>query len=229
MSKDLPSLHHYDAACRALARAVAVDEVKDIRDVAIAMRVYAHQAKNREAEANAVELRMRATRRLGEMIEAQKETVGLNTGTAGKGRPAKGGLQQNPPKDLRPTLASQGIDKNLAHQARALGALSNQNFEAAITDARNKVTHATDKVVAAIDAGGKHKRKPPREKAEHAALKDGQTKQRPRAAVARLVRTWVEASPEVKREFVRERWDEIARVRKQLDANGADYENRWMD
>jgi len=56
-----------------------------------------------------------------------------------------------------------------------------------------------------------------------------QTKQPPRAEVAKLVRAWVEASPEAKREFVRERWDEIAVARKQLDANGADHEDRWIE
>ena len=56
-----------------------------------------------------------------------------------------------------------------------------------------------------------------------------QTKQPPRAEVAKLVRAWVHASPEVKREFIRERWDEIARARKQLDANGAAHEDRWIE
>jgi len=63
-SETLPALVHYDAACQALAKAVRVDEVKNIHDIAVAMRVYAKQAKNHEAEANAVVLRMRATRRL---------------------------------------------------------------------------------------------------------------------------------------------------------------------
>jgi hypothetical protein len=69
-------------------------------------------------------------------------------------------------------------------------------------------------------------------KAKSAELDDDdgdQTKQPPRADVAKLVRAWVTASPEAKREFVRERWDEIARARKQLDANGAAHEDRWIE
>jgi len=44
------------------------------------------------------------------MRQAQKETVGLNKGAAVPTR-----------VDEKPTLASQGIDKNLAHQARIKG------------------------------------------------------------------------------------------------------------
>jgi hypothetical protein len=47
--------------------------------------------------------------------------------------------------------------------------------------------------------------------------------------VAKLVRTWVKASAAAKREFVRDRWDEIAVARKQLEANGADHEDRWVE
>jgi hypothetical protein len=52
---------------------------------------------------------MRATRRLDQLRQAQRETVGLNRGAAVPTR-----------VDDKPTLASQGIDKNLAHQARSL-------------------------------------------------------------------------------------------------------------
>jgi len=58
---------------------------------------------------------------------------------------------------------------------------------------------------------------------------DHQAKQPSRAEVGKLVRAWVKASPEAKREFIRERWDEIARARKQLDANGAAHEDRWIE
>jgi hypothetical protein len=49
------SLAHYDEMCRAIEAAYAVDEVKDIRDQAIALEVYARQAHNTEAERKACE------------------------------------------------------------------------------------------------------------------------------------------------------------------------------
>jgi hypothetical protein len=52
----------------------------------------------------------------------------------------------------------------------------------------------------------------------------------PRAEVAKLVRAWVQASPEVKRQFVRERWDEITRARKQGDVTvGVADQDRWIE
>jgi DUF3102 family protein len=66
--------------------------------------------------------------------------------------------------------------------------------------------------------------------AQNAALDGDQTKPPPpRAEVAKLVGAWVKANPEVRREFVRERWDEIESVRKQLDADGKAAEDRWSD
>ena len=82
----------------------------------------------RDLEADAVEIRMRATRRLDELRVAQKEAGGLANG----GRPRKTGLSDNPVYDSRPSFASHGIDKNLAHQARVLGRLSDEQFEQAV-------------------------------------------------------------------------------------------------
>lgn len=134
----MTKLIKYDAACRAIAAAKNVDEVKSIRDASIAMKAYARQAKNHTMEADAIEIRMRATRRMDQMRQDQKTTVGLAKGTQGKGRPALGGLRNNPPKDV-PTLAEAGIDKNLAHEGRKLGALTNREFEKAVSSARTAV------------------------------------------------------------------------------------------
>jgi N6-adenosine-specific RNA methylase IME4 len=139
MSASLP-LVRYDAACRALAEARSVDEVKDIRDKAMAMTCYARQAKNHDLEADAVEIRMRATRRLDQLRQAQKETVGL-----ARGKQSAKGFVKNPLGS--PTLASQGIDKNLAQQARVLGALSQADFEHKVADARASVARVYRRVV----------------------------------------------------------------------------------
>jgi N6-adenosine-specific RNA methylase IME4 len=141
----------YDSACRALAKARSVDEVKDIRDRAVAMAAYARQAKNRDLEADAVEIRMRATRMLDRLRQAQKDSVGLNRGAAGGGTKASPRGSLINPRDLRPTLASQGIDKNLAHQARVLGAMDDAAFERKIAEARDSAARVFRRVVREVE------------------------------------------------------------------------------
>jgi N6-adenosine-specific RNA methylase IME4 len=128
----MTALIKYDAACKAIAAAKDIDEVKHIRDVSIAMKAYARQAKNHSLEADAIEIRMRATRRMDQMRQGQKATVGLSEG----GRP-KTGLPRNPVS--KPTLADAGVDKNLAHEGRKLGALDDNEFERAVKTARSSV------------------------------------------------------------------------------------------
>src|SRR6266536_1959885 len=82
-------LARYEAACRAIAEAKRADEVLHILDEAEAMRA-------------AVEIRLKAERRLGEIIKAQKETIGLATG----GQPYQQSTgSQRAPVERRPTLA----------------------------------------------------------------------------------------------------------------------------
>ena len=119
----------WERARRALAEAVSVDEVKQILGAAEARRAYAKIAKDRQMEADAVTLRLRAERRLGELMSAQRETVGL----APAGRPKQIGLESNP--IIRPpTLAEAGIDKNLAHRARAAASIPEDQFEGHVAE-----------------------------------------------------------------------------------------------
>jgi hypothetical protein len=102
--------------------------VKDIHDVSKAMAYYARQAKDSDLIDKATELRLRAERRLGEMIIAQKETIDLNQGAAGGGKKTspRGTLVE--PRDTRPTLASAGIDKKLSASAQRIAALPEPAF-----------------------------------------------------------------------------------------------------
>ncbi len=126
-------LVRYDAMCRAIAAASSVDEVKQIRDQAIALAAYARQAKNKKAETDVVAIRFRAERALGEMIKRQRETVGLNRGLAGT---IVTGSKPDPVRDDRPTLAEAGIDKHLADRARKYAAIPEDEFESRISEWR---------------------------------------------------------------------------------------------
>jgi hypothetical protein len=135
----------YEAARSVLAEARSVDEVKDIRDKAEAMRAYARMAKDKALEIDAGEIRIRATRRIGEMMGEQKDTVGFNEG----GRP-KTGLSENPVL-LKPTLASQDIDKNLAQQAREFAAIP--DFEDVLKAWRIYQEQSTERVSVKLRTG----------------------------------------------------------------------------
>lgn len=137
----------YEAACRAVAEARSIDEAKDILNKAIAMAAYARQAKNKDLVADATEIMLRAIRKMDHLRQAQKETVGLNQGAI----PGKTGLKANPVLDPRPTLASQGIDKTLAHRGRVLGAQSDEQFNQTVIHARDSVTRAVRTVVKAAE------------------------------------------------------------------------------
>jgi hypothetical protein len=123
------TLAKYDAAKHALAEARSVDEVKDIRDKSIAMKLYAKQAKDNKLEADAHEIRLRAERRLGEMMAEQKKAVGLNKGGKSEHR------NRVSKKPGKPTLACQNIDKNLADRSREAAALSEEKFELKVEQA----------------------------------------------------------------------------------------------
>jgi N6-adenosine-specific RNA methylase IME4 len=110
------------------------------------MAAYARQAKNHQAEGDAIAIRLRATRQLDLLRRAQKETVGLATGGEHGGRAGKDGLRHNP-SNARATLAMQGIDKALAHRARVLGAMDEAAFERKVAEARDSASRVYRRAV----------------------------------------------------------------------------------
>lgn len=143
-------LIRYNAACHALAEARSVDEVKDIRDKAEAVRAYARQAKNKQLEIDAAEIRIRAEMRLGDMMQKMREA----------GMLAKGGLpyqssstgSKSDPVEL--TYGSMGIDKHLADRARKMAAVPTTEREIRLAEWREEVIESNERVRVDLEKRG---------------------------------------------------------------------------
>ncbi len=147
VSAELAALVPYDRARLMLAEAKAVDDVKAILDKAAAMKEYARRAADRTLEIDATEIRFYAERRLGEMISVQKETVGLNRGRAGAGRPILGAAKTEAPKvDERPRLSDVGIDHKLSAHAQKMAAVPEEQFQARVDAWRDEVSAGQTRV-----------------------------------------------------------------------------------
>jgi N6-adenosine-specific RNA methylase IME4 len=149
------ALSLYDTASRALAEAKNLTEVKDIADRASALKEYARRANDRHLEIDAAELRIRAERRLGEMLAVTE----LNHGKRGDRGP-----RSAPRSDSRPTLAEIGIDKKLSSRAQKLASISERAIEARIATWRQGAERGAERVtVDLMRDGDKKERRAARE------------------------------------------------------------------
>ncbi|MDX0060983.1 hypothetical protein GOC19_32215 [Sinorhizobium meliloti] len=119
-------LARYDAMCRAIDEAYQIDEVKDIRDKALALEVYSRQAKNIEAERRACEIRLRAERKAGELRRQEQKAKGFNAASP----PPPGG--RTPTNDER--RKELGISKKQDERWQKLAAVPQEEFEAALAE-----------------------------------------------------------------------------------------------
>jgi hypothetical protein len=129
----MTALVKYDLMCRSIDEALAIDEVKPVRDLAMAAALYARQAKNRDAERRAMEIRVRAERKAGELLSRMEKATAST-------KPTKGvkGVQRRSHDETsaRPkTLAQLGVSKQQSSDWQRLAAFPEEDFEAALATA----------------------------------------------------------------------------------------------
>lgn len=118
----------YDQMRTAIAKCESIDEVKEIRNKAHAIEVYAAQAQNYEAESQAIKIRLRAERRCGELLKESKDA-----GTRAKVGDNQRG-SRTPGLPPQPTLADLGISKQQSSDWQKLAEVPEEKFEAKLND-----------------------------------------------------------------------------------------------
>lgn len=127
-------LVRYDAMVTAIIACHSVDELKDLHDKALALELYAKQAKNTDAERKAADVRLRAERRTGELLKELARTPREESGRAGgKGQPTT----ESP---YAAALNSSGISPQTANRYQALAEVPHETFEAHLADPVRKPT-----------------------------------------------------------------------------------------
>ena len=125
----MSELVHYDTMCRAIAAAYEVDEVKELRDKAMALEHYSRQARNTEAERQACEIRLRAERRAGELLAQAERVQGQSSDLH---CPACDTSAQAEPKSFSRQIADKGISRIQAQRWQQLAVVPEAEFEAAL-------------------------------------------------------------------------------------------------
>lgn len=157
------ALTRYEQARFALGEAVRIDEVQSVREEAERMRLYAKQAKDRGLMADAMEIQLRAERRLGELLIAAKAAGQLSQGGRPKSetpalesspaaQPFPDGVRAETEDARRPetrsereqvlqrvTLKEAGIDRKLSMTSQQLAQVPEAAFELVLERARDKI------------------------------------------------------------------------------------------
>lgn len=136
------TLVKFDEARRALAVATSIDEVKDIRDKAEALRTYIRQqGASLEMQNQCAEIKLRAERRAGEILREQEKATGTRNQLAG--RDSSGGSTVLPPEKETSTLAEFGINKTQSSRWQQVADLPTETFEQHIAETKAKKKELT--------------------------------------------------------------------------------------
>lgn len=134
-------LAKYEAARNALAVASSVDEVKDIKDKAEALRLYAQQSKDTEMERWFAEIKARAYRRMGEI------SLSLDNAANQYALPSTGQSKNR-------TLKKAGISTSVANRCEQIAKIPEPEFEEYLNRSAEPI-----KIAALDNAAKAHKKK----------------------------------------------------------------------
>lgn len=121
----MTSLTFYFSAKKAIAQALRVDEAKEIRDKAIALKAYALQARDSDLIDKATEIRLRAERRCGELLREMAQNGERHTG---------GGDQKSGSPRAISTLADLRISNTQSSRWQKLADIREDYFERKIEE-----------------------------------------------------------------------------------------------
>jgi N6-adenosine-specific RNA methylase IME4 len=133
-----------------LEKARTVDEVKDIRDKAEAVRRYLRaRGAATDSQNDAAEIRLRAERRIGELTREIPKAQPV----AGPGRGNKTKVQVGPSFSKRVSLAEQGIKPTEAKRFEVLASIPQKRFDEHVAEVRAKgeriTTHGAQRLAKA--------------------------------------------------------------------------------
>lgn len=130
----MAALAKYDAMVSAISECARIDEVKDIRDKAVALEAYYKQAKNTEAEIEAANVRLRAERRAGELLKELARAEPSEIARAGgHAKAATSSPETKQPSPYAEALDRNGMSRQTAHKFQALANVPAETFEKALS------------------------------------------------------------------------------------------------
>ena len=170
----------YDAACQAIAECKRIDEVKDWTDKAAAIEAYGRMSKNYDIERDAAEIRVRAERRLGQLLLEMPK----NSGAKGRGKSALV-TDEDTPK-----LGDAGISYDLSARAQSLARIPEEQFEQTLGEHRQEQKKVTGRMMTKLakQAAAVEPPPPPDENRLYSALREA----------------WDQSTPSVKARFLAE-------------------------